>query len=86
MNRYFGDAWYHAKQAGTNAYKGLREAGEPIEQRVQEWTGREIEAEPTRTERVKGHIEKRLDQVEDRAELRARKVYEGARRRVRFAR
>lgn len=86
MNRYFGDAWYHAKRAGSNAYRGLREVGEPIEQRIREWTGREIEAEPTRTERVKGRLEERLDRVEDRAEQRARRVYEAARRRVRFAR
>ena len=86
MNRYFGDAWYHAKRAGTNAYRGLREVGEPVEQRVREWTGREIEAEPTRTERVKGRIEERLGRVENRAETRARKVFEDARQRVRFAR
>lgn len=86
MNRYFSDAWYHAKRAGSNAYRGLREVGEPVEMKLREWTGREIEAEPTRTERVKASLEERFERVEDRAEERARGAYEGARQRVRMAR
>ena len=85
MNRYFDDAWYHAKRAATNAYRGLREAGEPVEQRVREWTGHEVE-ERTRTERVKATVAERIERVEDRTERRAREVYEEARSRVRFAR
>ena len=86
MNRYFGDAWYHAKRAATNAYRGLREVGQPVERKVRELTGREIEAEPTRTERVKERLADRVERVEERAELRARDVYEDARRRVRTVR
>lgn len=85
MNRYFGDAWYHAKRAATNAYRGLREAGQPVERKVRELTGREIE-EQTRTERARARLEDRLERVEERAELRAREVYEDARRRVRSVR
>lgn len=86
MNRYFGDAWYHAKRAATNAYRGLREAGEPVERKVRELTGREVEEESTRAERAKERLEARLERVEERAEMRVRQAYEDARRRVRTVR
>lgn len=82
MNRYFGDAWYHAKRAGKNAYRGLREALWPAERKVRELTGREIDEEPTRVERAK----ERLERVEERAETRAREIYERARQRMRAVR
>lgn len=82
MNRYFTDAWYHAKRAGENAYRGLREALWPAERKVRELAGWEIDEEPTRMERVR----ERLERAEDRAELRAREVFEAARRRVRTVR
>lgn len=82
MNRYFTDAWYHAKRAGTNTYRGLRETLWPVERKVREATGREVEPEPTRMERVR----RRAERAEQRAQRRARDAYEQARRRVRTVR
>lgn len=76
MNREFETAWYHVKRAGEHAWTGTREELWPVEQKVREMTGRELEEEPSRVERARD----RFGRVEERAADQAREVYERARR------
>lgn len=76
MNRHYEDAWYHVKRAGEHAWAGTRETLWPVEQRVREATGRELEEEPSRVDRARVRIER----VEERAGRQAREAYDRARR------
>lgn len=48
MNRYFDDAWYHAKRTGQNLSMGVRWELEPAVRRAERLAGREPPARRTR--------------------------------------
>lgn len=78
MNRHFEDARYYLKRAVEHATLGLRETLEPVERRVQEWTGREPEPEPSPV----GALLEEARTLEERAEGEAREVIGDARERL----
>jgi len=79
MNRHFDDARYYLKRAGYHLKKGLGKEVAPVERRVRELTGREVDPEPNRVQKVR----RELDALEDRAEHRAKRAVSDARRRLR---
>ena len=79
MNRHFDDARYYLKRAGYHVKKGLGKEVAPVERRVRELTGREVDPEPNRVEKVR----RELDELGERAEHRAKRAVSGARRRLR---
>ena len=78
MNKHFEDAWYYLRRAGNHLGAGLREELAPVEQRVRAWTGRDVESEPSRGERVRENVR----EVERKAQRRARGAVQGARERM----
>lgn len=78
MNKHFEDAWYYMRRAGTHLGAGLREELTPVERRVRAWTGRDVEPEPSRSERVKENVR----EVEQKAQRRAKGAVRDARERI----
>ncbi|RBI63989.1 hypothetical protein DMJ13_05660 [halophilic archaeon] len=78
MNKHFEDAWYYMRRAGTHLGAGLREELAPVERRVRAWTGRDVEPEPSRSERVRENVR----EVERKAQRRAKGAVRDARERI----
>jgi len=79
MNRHFNDAWYYAKRAATNLAIGLRIELRPVEERLRELTGREVEPEPSRIDELRGEVR----EFERTAEQTARETAKTARSKIR---
>ena len=78
MNKHYGDSLYYLKRAGEHAKLGLVTTLEPAVTKVRKLAGREVEPEPDRVDAVVENVRA----FEERAEMKAREGFDGARKRI----
>lgn len=80
MNKHFEDARYYLARAGHHVKLGLEESLEPVEAKLRDLTGRELEPEPEPS-RIETLLEE-AKSVERKAESEARETIGGARQKL----
>ena len=80
MSKHFEDARYYLGRAAEHAKAGVVEELAPVEKRVKELVGQEVEEEPEPSRLDK--LQADLKDLEERAEGEAREAVASARKRV----
>ncbi|RXK51538.1 DUF7553 family protein [Halorientalis pallida] len=80
MNKHFEDAQYYLKRAGETAKKGVVEELEPIQERIDNVTGGEEQADPEAS-RLK-EIRADLKELQGKAEGEAKEAIADAREKI----
>ncbi|SEM95568.1 hypothetical protein SAMN05216388_10017 [Halorientalis persicus] len=80
MNKHFEDAQYYLKRAGETAKKGVVEELEPIQDRIDNLTGGDDEAEPEASRLA--DIRADLKELQGKAEGEAKEAIADAREKI----
>ncbi|MFB6138397.1 MAG: hypothetical protein ABEJ42_08705 [Halobacteriaceae archaeon] len=79
MNRNFEDARYYLRRAGETAKAGVAEELEPLQERIQDLTGRGEDETPDGTLES---LQERVEELEEKAEGEARRALTSAKGRL----